>query len=291
MTCFAVGAGVVLSTSCGGTRATLPAPITFGKGVAGVYLFMSPAQVEAAWKLELHLVASSEGSTPVLDASVCVGKMHAALHFYGFFLLSIWFIGEARTDKGVGIGSSVEELRRAYGTRLNSFYEVVEQGPPPRAEIGFAVRDGRVHAVGYGTRYSGLSYHQPPSCQSELRTHLENVFQSVNSAFTIGDVLARFYNKQAVEELASLQKSLNSEADDLKAHGAKSEAVDDLHGAATLDGEAAKEDLATKAGRDKARRYNAAAIKLMKQALPLIHQLVLATPRLGLAFGSCADCG
>ena len=59
----------------------------------------------------------------------------------------------------------------------------------------------------------------------------------------------------------------------------RAEAVDDLHGAAKLDGDAAKEDLTTKAGRDKALGEIAAALKLKKKALPLINQLVLATPR------------
>ena len=72
---------------------------------------------------------------------------------------------------------------------------------------------------------------------------------------------------------------LSSAANDLKANGATSEVLDNVNGAAKLDGEAAKENLTTKAGQDKALSELAAALKLKKKALPLINKLVLATPR------------
>ena len=69
------------------------------------------------------------------------------------------------------------------------------------------------------------AYSATPKCESRLRTHLENVFESVEFAldherYAISNIGSD--NKQAVKDLESLQKSLNSDADDLKAHGAKS---------------------------------------------------------------------
>lgn len=62
----------------------------------------------------------------------------------GFFwdnLIEMRFYSGAVTDRGVGIGSTRSELRKAYGSRLerldNYTFRVRSLGPPPRHAIGF----------------------------------------------------------------------------------------------------------------------------------------------------------
>jgi hypothetical protein len=67
------------------------------------------------------------------------------------WLDAICFTAGAMTDRGVGIGSRLGALRRAYGNRLQARrypgdpdFRVVANTLPPRIAIGFVLRPQRV---------------------------------------------------------------------------------------------------------------------------------------------------
>lgn len=120
---MAVSAAALLGGSgCGGSATSaLPAPITLA-GIGGVRPGMHVQEVEERWgKLRLREVIL--GSDSDAYAPVCADPLRGWTHFYGpnggpFWLKEIHFVAGARTDSGIGIGSTRDDVKRAYGVRL-----------------------------------------------------------------------------------------------------------------------------------------------------------------------------
>ena len=156
----------VLDTSAGhSTRATrLPAPVTLG-GVGGVKLSLSPLEVGRIWALNSPLMIQDRGGSCGCGYAflpICSGGMRGIATFYRQYgplkLYGVWFWSGAKTDRGVGIGSTLDQLRGAYGQHLNPDshlpgFEVL--GRPQngrRPAIAFRLAAGKVFSLGFGWR-------------------------------------------------------------------------------------------------------------------------------------------
>jgi hypothetical protein len=100
---------------------SLPAPVTLA-GVGGVKYGMTLSQVRRHWG-RIAVVLEGGGSSVDGYAPVCGGPMRGAAHFNGpdlgpVSLNSVTFLKGARTDKNVGIGSSLHARQAAYGSQL-----------------------------------------------------------------------------------------------------------------------------------------------------------------------------
>ncbi len=145
----AVATALSIATSgCYGSEdARLPAPVTLD-GVAGVTTLraldddsMTWEDVQKAWNMKIPLLLTGQGSTNVEIGIVCAGEQQGVLIFVYDNLQEMRFYSGAVTDRGVGIGSTRSELRKAYGSRLERggdySFRVRSLGPPPRHAIGF----------------------------------------------------------------------------------------------------------------------------------------------------------
>jgi hypothetical protein len=137
---------------------------------------MTIAQVRKQWG-RIAVVLEQSGSSVHGFAAVCAGRMRGEAFFRGpdsgpFTLRSVVLLRGARTDKGVGIGSTLQALQTAYGAQLipdpnidpGYGYFVVDTAAgqrQPTIAFAFDITKQRVEQVSYGIRstvggYSGL---------------------------------------------------------------------------------------------------------------------------------------
>jgi len=113
----------------------------------------------------LGLGASSSAS---LYVPICSGAMQGTAYFFGpggalhdpsnDHLISIWFMAGAKTRRGVGIGSTRAEVRRAYGTQQlhtgpNGLYIVGQRLAQARVRpaVYFVFERNKVTVLGFGS--------------------------------------------------------------------------------------------------------------------------------------------
>ena len=147
---IATGAGGAQPAS--GARAVLPAPVTL-TGIAGVKPRMGIAEIRHSWGMQLPYYDRTSGSSLRGGAIVCAGAMKGVATFWAGGLQFVEFTDGAKTDAHVGTGSSLAQLRRAYGRALMGslpdFY-VIAKTPLPRIAIHFLVPENRVRVVVWG---------------------------------------------------------------------------------------------------------------------------------------------
>jgi hypothetical protein len=102
-----------------------------------------------AWGLRLAITQYWNSSSQYGTAPICAGPMHGAAYFFGEYqgkLLGLSFVAGARTDRNVGIGSTLSQSKRVYGKQLrrgddpdlvSPTYFVLAGAPPPRTMIQF----------------------------------------------------------------------------------------------------------------------------------------------------------
>lgn len=136
-----------------------PPPATIGAlsltgGASGLRPVMPENEVFALWPWFPQL-RDAAVSGWVTWMPVCAGTTRGYAEFHGPYLTSVWFSSGASTDAGISIGSTLDDLRAAYGTDLQGSdggYFVSAQGPPPVATLGFRVAGATVIAIGFGGR-------------------------------------------------------------------------------------------------------------------------------------------
>jgi len=172
-----VPAGSTSNNRGASAKGGLPAPLTL-HGVGGVRPGMGWAMMRRQWHLHFPVELKSSGSASRWTAPICAGDMVGqAVSGRGVTGLdAIWFVRGARTDAGIGIGSTLAALRHAYGRGLQapraffpyegdpdtkwlaeskSFKLVAEKpGTPKRPAIAmkFVVKNGRVVGVLFGSK-------------------------------------------------------------------------------------------------------------------------------------------
>jgi hypothetical protein len=162
---IAVAIVVVLPASA---RVSAPAPFVVSlDAVAGVRPMMGAEQVRRLWDVRFPVVESSSGSANVSEGALCRAGQRAALSFSLNALRHITFFGITRTDRRVGIGSTLAELRAAYGAELTrlvpseserGYHEAGVDRPAfrtaskstPRTLIDFVFKAGRVYKIVWG---------------------------------------------------------------------------------------------------------------------------------------------
>jgi hypothetical protein len=155
----ALGAlALTLSTAALAASGSLPARITLD-GVAGVVPGQSPEEVERRWGVPVQLPDNIH-SLGCERAYVDAGSMRGYALFENGRLGAVFFDRGAVTDKGIRIGSTVGQLRRAYGSRLTSRTKrypagardyFVRRARTPHWELRFDVSPaGRVTQIGFG---------------------------------------------------------------------------------------------------------------------------------------------
>jgi len=150
-------AGLTCAPAAIGTSTRLPAKITL-EGVGGVRPGMTVAQTAARWGIRLRL-ESQLGSSCSL-AAVRAGGMSGYAIFLERRFAAVFFRRGAQTAKGVGIGSTLDGLRAAYGERLSSRANKYTPGArdyfvrrvrAPRWELRFDVSPhGHITTIAFG---------------------------------------------------------------------------------------------------------------------------------------------
>jgi hypothetical protein len=116
-----------------------PAPVTLD-GVGDVVPGMTPAQVSARWGLPIRLGRDTV-SPGCQTATVSKGGVRGYPLFENRRFGAVFFDRGARTPSGITIGSTVAQLRRAYGSRLR----VEHHAYVPRGHYFFLRRRQRPH--------------------------------------------------------------------------------------------------------------------------------------------------
>ena len=157
-------AAVCVAFACASSVASarperLPAPITL-YGVAGVRPGMTPADVAARWGVEAD--TPGPGFNGCTGAQFRVGRLHVIALFEQHVFSMASFDGDAHTGNGIRVGSTVRQLRRAYGTRLSSRRQpyaspgtldyFVRKPSRPYAWLYFSIAHGAVRTISYGNR-------------------------------------------------------------------------------------------------------------------------------------------
>jgi hypothetical protein len=165
MTLGAATAVVVLATAF---------PAVTLHGIGGV-IVGTPLQVaRARWHAALPASIHTGGSQWTGDAVLCAGDVEGVVRLSGtdsrpfgrIGVLSVLFTKGARTDAGVGIGSTKAEVRKAYGLKLQVDVGVLRLAgtKDPRATIVFYLGpDDRVSEIGYG-RGGSFDASDLPAC-------------------------------------------------------------------------------------------------------------------------------
>lgn len=153
-----LGFGGVLAVHC--PTASTPPPATIGAlsltgGTSGIRPVMPENDVFAAWPWFPQLTDAA-GSGWDSWMPVCAGATRGYAQFHSRDLTSVWFTSGASTDAGISIGSTLDDLRAAYGADLQapggSTYYVSAQTSPPVATLGFHIHGATVTAIGFGAR-------------------------------------------------------------------------------------------------------------------------------------------
>jgi hypothetical protein len=147
-------APVLLAAGAGG------GPSTIGLGsLHGAKPGMSQSQIQAALQVPVK-VDYPQAFPGCGTADVSLGGRKAVLWFVGRKFARADFDGGARTAKGIAIGSSLAQLRKAYGGALrskrqpyaapgvNDYY--VQSATRPRIYNYFTMSNGRVKKIMYG---------------------------------------------------------------------------------------------------------------------------------------------
>jgi len=86
-------------------------------GLAGVRPGMTPSQVRAAWRVPIVL-SRSKSIPPVRPcrmASIAIGPVRGYALFEAGHLGAVFFTAGVRTDRGIGVGSTLKMLTATYG--------------------------------------------------------------------------------------------------------------------------------------------------------------------------------
>jgi hypothetical protein len=154
-------AAVALVTLCisgVSAKAATPRVLTLD-GAAGVHPGMSARHVDAIWGTRLKVEASG-ASAGCSTALVRIGPISGSLLFQDGLLEAGWFTHGVRTPSGVRVGSTLSELRRAYGSRLtrepalytrHAWLYYLRRSQSPHWLLRFDVSaPGRITSIGFG---------------------------------------------------------------------------------------------------------------------------------------------
>ena len=146
---------IAVSSKAGGSSTHVPSLVTLD-GVGGVRPGMTIDQVERSFGIQLRL---DDLGTECMPAFFRSGTVEGYAIFIRGKLGSLWFEKGARTPRGIRIGSTLSELRRAYRrvavrkdhyvpTASNVF---VQRARTPRWRLRFDVSpEGRVTRIAFG---------------------------------------------------------------------------------------------------------------------------------------------
>jgi hypothetical protein len=134
-----------------------PALITLD-GIGGAVPGMSAGQVDSLWGVRLAL-AGSKGFPGCKTATVARGGIRGGVLFQDGRWRAAWFSRGIRTPSGIRIGSTLAELRRAYGSRLTREHALyardlwlyyLRRTREPHWLLRFDVSTDRVQRIGFG---------------------------------------------------------------------------------------------------------------------------------------------